>query len=378
MFSAVLALSACALALVAGSAAAAGFVAANEPTEANYTGIGKATLSYAGFSAECTVTVSGHMSESSESLAPSSTSIGECKAPATKFNGCSISKFDANGQANFGPSGCGPITSNTGVTTGDKIYLNETGSATYTNQGSGSTKTILATFSFGGSYQLGFPSKGELQSGAELKGSVTLSANQWGTQVAFEQRAETLTTLGVSASPLQFTSAHYPVNIHTANGWETKPIWTVRGTTIQCSKADYTTSGLSGATSTLTLAPEMGGCIYGGIQAAVFRNGCTNQFELTSTTGGIFKIVCAEGSGLEFLAYAKSSELAEGKYLCKMTIPAQSGTFTLTTSGGALKPKVSISKLKHTQIRASAFCPVGNGTFEDGSFAQEMKLAGSY
>lgn len=379
ILSTLLAVSAVGLALLAGTASAAGFVANNEPTEASYTGTGKVTLSYAGFSTTCDIAVSGHMSESSETLVPTTTSIGGCKAPSTKFNGCSITKFTAAGGITFGPSGCGPITSATGISSGDKIYLKESGTATYYNEGSGNTKSVLVAFSTSGQYELGPPVGKGLQDGAKLEGTVTLIANQWGTQVPFETRAETLTTLGVSAGlPSLFTSAHYPANIHTAMFWETKPIWNVRGAQIRCTKADYTTSGLSGPTSTLTLNPELSACDYASLPAAAFRNGCTYQFELTSAASGTFKIVCPEGNALEFLAYYKASELAEGKYLCKMAIPPQSGTFTMTTSGGALKPKVSISKLKHTQTRASIACPPGNGTFEDGSFAQEMKLAGSY
>ncbi|HWO83555.1 MAG TPA: hypothetical protein VNM38_07180 [Solirubrobacterales bacterium] len=376
-FTVVLAGCMCALALAAGSASALGFVANNDPGAANYTGSGSATLSYNGYSTNCTVTIAGQMSESSKTLAPAGSLIASCGG-STNFSNCRITQF-RDGAVDFGPSGCGPITSSTPTSTGDKIYLNESGTATYQNQGSGSTKSISVSFSIGGQYELGAPWKSGLKPGAQLTGQVTLVASRSGVQVPFEARAEALTALGVSAGPPpQFTSARYPVNIHTAMLWKTNPYWYVRGTTIDCSSADYTTTGLSGATSTLSLRPELGGCVYGGLSAAAFRNGCTYQFELTSTAAGTFKVACPEGSSLEFLAYKEASELAEGKYLCKMAIPSQSGTFTLTTVDGALKPNVSISKLKHTQTRNSIFCPAGNGTFEDGSFAQEMKLAGSY
>lgn len=395
--SAIVGLAVCGLVIAAASASASGFVVNNEPSEANYTGSGSVTLRYAGFSTTCTATLAGHMSASSNTLVPTSSTIGSCNSEA-KFNGCSITKLISgaehpaeeyepgeftipywDGEFEFGPAGCGPITSSTAHSTGDKIYLNEKGSLKYYSQGSGSSKTIEVKFTDNGNYELGPPQGGGLQSGAVLEVSITLKAEQCcGVQAPFEIQPEILTSLGISSSPLQFTSARYPVNVHTSKYWEIMPYWYVRGTNIHCKTANYTTSGLAGPTSTLTLSPGLAGCEYAGLTATAFRNGCNYQFELTSSSGGVFKVTCPEGSSLEFLSYLKSSELTEGKYQCKLTVPSQSGTFTVTAAGGALKPKVSISKLKYTQTRASILCPSGSGTFEDGSFSQEMKLAGSY
>ncbi len=384
-----------ALALMASAAASASgssFIANGDTMGANITGTGNASiyLPEAGTN-ECSVAgLQGELADTPEALTTSLSST--CERPLS-MNGCKLiyhpgaekSPGVFGGSFEIGPAGCGPITATMGLNCPVSIYPKTGLAATYENQGSGSTATVtVVAEATNVKYNAGGICASGTRETGQWHGSWTVKADR-GSQVslAVQSAKPVAVGLGSKAGSPVFEADSYPTNILTATSSTGEAQWNIpaeKEVITKCTTAQYSSS-ISAATSELTLGASYGGCKLAGLfPVKVQMNGCQYVLKLTSEFGGSDDIACPAGKVIELLTYASKAKEAEGVVMCKAEIGSQKvGTIAGNGSGlGLIALKTSMAGLKYTYTKSSKSCPErANGTYEDGTYSHEVKLAGT-
>ncbi len=180
------------------------------------------------------------------------------------------------------------------------------------------------------------------------------------------------------AAGAQFTSSSYPA-VHAAEGnpGEYGYVTTEAGT-VEC-KSGSSSATLSGASSTLSISGQAGGCTaFGFLSATVNANGCTTLVHVkegsVDTYTGTGDLVCPEGKSVVTTAST-----------CEMQVPSQVGSVTLeftnNTAEGTVSVKVKTSHFKYNVTKDGFLCPFGGtGAKTDGTGTQiktaVVKIAG--
>jgi hypothetical protein len=179
---------------------------------------------------------------------------------------------------------------------------------------------------------------------------------------------------------LAFKADKYPQTVTSAGGASEDKL-TVFGFAMKCTERSFdgeitepkVVEGKE--TNALEVTPTYAGCTTNGLLTTVLNNGCKYKLGLQEkVAAGQYKatvdVVCPGGKpGIEILVYSNGAAHESGTWLCKFTVPPQSGlkSVTLTNSSGDIVlDKGTIEAIKAKIHRKSVVCP-SSGTENETS-----------
>lgn len=258
------------------------------------------------------------------------------------------------------------------VTIGEHSGLDE---VTYTNKGSGTTRTVDADLSLTDVHYtqhagtgFGACSNGTFANG-KLSGTLTFKGEVEGSHVGI--------WVEDTPPPVFHSEASHTVLVGEDTGEEE---FVFSAGTAKCTEAGYKGTLESKETSKTTLNPEYAGCTAFTFTGEVKLNGCTYVLNSGERVGGKLEgsldIACPEGKSVEVIARVR------GIVKCTVTIGAQTGltkvTYTNVGSGSTrdYKADFGITGLKYTQHAGEGSGKCTGGSFENGEYKGSPTVIG--
>ena len=204
--------------------------------------------------------------------------------------------------------------------------------------------------------------------GALLCATMVLAGLAMGTASALEGPGE----IGLSTDAAQFETLdnQYPLEVIGENKPGTEAVWTFGSLLpVKCSTETSRTIMMT-VTPSLTIRPTYSGCKMGTVPVQVAMDDCGYYLQITG--GGEADVLCPTGQKIELRA------VVGGKTICRYDVyrhNAAPGNFDWSESAfGTLRLKTNQSGMKYTYVRNSTACPAGEGTYENGTYSENMEM----
>ncbi|MDX6634326.1 MAG: hypothetical protein QOF06_529 [Solirubrobacterales bacterium] len=357
------------------ASASAAFEAEGYPTQLLGEGTSSQTFVLGSKTLNCTGTYSGTASSASEtlSLVPNYWNcqfVGEESEAKITTNGCNYT-YDSSGSVSIAGASCGGISIAFAFCTVTLPAQSGLQSATYTNQGSGTGRTIkIENWLSGVTYNASGTCGGVGGPGSHTNGSIVAPISVRGEKAGSPNGVFT-----TARHVPRFEAEKYPASISgpIANSSETlfaTPAWS-----LSCTSS--TLSGnLAAATKDLSLGQSTSGCHSSGsieLQGTVSMNTC-NYVVHAANAGPPYS------GTLEVDCSTPGDSIKIALTFCTVTIPEQSGLsgVSLTNSGSGSSRQVtaqlSVSNVTYTEKGFACTAGSTGGTFTNGVLGGKYAL----
>lgn len=252
--------------------------------------------------------------------------------------------------------------------------------ATYTNVGSGSSRSVEVKLQGGGVKYTITPICGSSGESATIAGTWQVKGYVEGKQVG--ERLEPADGFFIAKnggeSTATFNGETYPLTVNASQSPspnDHRLTMPGKGTGTFSCESVFMNATLATPTPEFTDTLSMSNCTGLGIKATVEMNSCTYVFDITNTEApfvGTQKLVCSkEGDAMVIKVGTTCTEVFPPQTLATVkyeNLGADGGRYVLAKAEG--------TGIKYTHIRHNFLCPVGEGVHENAEFKGNTVLQG--